>query len=151
MGLRPIERYAQDVYEPPRGTTLPALWERAFEIFHGPIPTCDLALVHRDFHPGKLLWTRRRLTGVVDWQSACVDPASIDVGHCWLDMFHYDTVQADHLRSAWERVSGPAYDPWADVVSIIGILDSFRTRARASTPLARLENALGHAVAILTG
>ena len=56
-GLRPLERYEQTVYEPPRWTTRPALWERAFEIFHGPIPTADLALVHGDFHPGNLLWT----------------------------------------------------------------------------------------------
>lgn len=58
-------------------------------------------------------------------------------------MFHYDAAQADDLRTSWERVSGRAYDPWADVVSIIGILDSFRTRSRASTSLARIENALG--------
>lgn len=150
-GLRPLERYEQTVYEPPRWTTRPALWERAFEIFHGPIPTADLALVHGDFHPGNLLWTRRRLTGIVDWQSACVGPASIDVGHCRLNMFHYDAAQADDLRTSWERVSGRAYDPWADVVSVIGILDSFRTRSRASTSLARIENALGDAVASLTG
>lgn len=150
-GLRALERYEQTVYEPPRWTTRPALWERAFEIFHGPIPAGDLALVHRDFHPGNLLWTRRQLTGIVDWQSACVGPASIDVGHCRLNMFHYSADQADQLRRAWERATGRAYDPWADVVSIIGILDTFRTHRRASTSLARIENALADAVSSLTG
>lgn len=150
-GLRALERYEQTVYEPPRWTTHPGLWERAFEIFHGPIPTGDLALVHRDFHPGNLLWTRRRLTGIVGWQAACVGPASIDVGHCRLNMFHYSADQADQLRNAWERASGHAYDPWADVVSIIGILDTFRTHRRASTSLARIEHALAVAVANLTG
>ena len=150
-GLRALERYEQTVYASPRWTARPALWERAFEIFHSPIPTGDLALVHRDFHPGNLLWTRRRLSGIVDWQSACVGPASIDVGHCRLNMFHYSADQADQLRSAWERASGHAYDPWADVVSIIGILDTFRTHRRASASLVRIENALADAVASLTG
>ena len=103
---RPIRHYEQAVYEPPRWTTKPALWERAFELFHGPIPTDDLAFVHRDFHPGNLLWTRTRLTGIVDWQAACVGPASIDVGHCRLNMTYSDPLQADRLRTAWEQASG---------------------------------------------
>ena len=148
--VRPIERYEQTLYEPPRWTTKPAVWERAFEIFHGPIPTDDLTFVHRDFHPGNLLWTRTRLTGIVDWQAACVGPASIDVGHCRLNLTYYDPLQADRLRTAWEQASGRTYDPWADVMSIVGALDSFRTPKRASRSLTDLESSLGRAEAALT-
>ena len=38
--------------------------------------------LHRDFHPGNLLWTDERITGVVDWVSACAGPPEEDIGHC---------------------------------------------------------------------
>ena len=133
-----LEAYGQSsgtrqvVYSPPRWTTHPQVWERAFEIFHGQMPSDDLTFVHRDFHPGNMLWSRTRLTGIVDWKAACLGPASIDVGHCRLNMLFYDALQADRLRDAWERVSGRRYDPWADIMSIVGILDSLRRRDRTS-------------------
>ena len=68
LGL--IERCEQPVCEPPRWTTAPAVWERAFEILLGPIPTDDLlALVHRDFHFGNCLMlavlTHRLIVGAL--------------------------------------------------------------------------------------
>ena len=82
--------------------------------------------------------------------SACVGPASIDVGHCRLSMTYYDPLQADRLRTAWERASGRTYDPWAEVMSIVGALDSLRTPKHASRSLSDLESTLGRAVAALT-
>jgi hypothetical protein len=65
-------------------------------------------------------------------------------------MTYYDRSQADRLRTAWEQASGGTYDPWADVMSIVGALDSFRTPKRASRSLSDLEATLGRAVAALT-
>jgi hypothetical protein len=47
------------------------------------------------------------------------------------------------------QASDRTYDPWADVMSIVGALDSFRTPKRASRSLSELESTLGRAVAAL--
>jgi aminoglycoside phosphotransferase (APT) family kinase protein len=149
--LRLIGRYRQSSYDPPRWATRPRAWERAVEIFHGPVPADDVGFVHRDFHPGNLLWSRGHLSGVVDWQSACLGPSSIDPGHCRLNMLYYDAALADELRQAWEQRSGRAFDPWADVMSIIGVLDHLRAPKEPSKSRLAIEDALARAVAELGG
>jgi Ser/Thr protein kinase RdoA (MazF antagonist) len=80
--LRRFAPHTQDSYQPPGWTRQPRLWERAAEISHGPAPDLPAVLVHRDFHPGNVLWQRGAVTGVVDWQAACTGPAVADIGHC---------------------------------------------------------------------
>jgi aminoglycoside phosphotransferase (APT) family kinase protein len=43
-------------------------------------------LLHWDYWPGNTLWTRRRLTGVVDWTMASIGDRRYDVAYCRLDM-----------------------------------------------------------------
>jgi aminoglycoside phosphotransferase (APT) family kinase protein len=149
VAIAPIGRYRQSSYDPPRWATRPKVWERAVEAFHGPIPSGDVGFVHRDFHPGNLLWSRRHLNGIVDWQNACIGPHSIDPGHCRLNFLYYDDGLADQLRSAWEHHSGRPYDPWADVMSIIGTLDNMRTPKNPSKSRLAIEDTLAQAVADL--
>ncbi len=80
--------------------SLPAAWLRpawvgdaanavgtdSLQIFHGPILDGDVGFVHRDFYPGNLLWSGGHLSGVVDWQAACLRLSSIEPGHCRLNM-----------------------------------------------------------------
>jgi aminoglycoside phosphotransferase (APT) family kinase protein len=146
VSLPEMDRYEQHVYEPPRWSTRPELWNRAFEIFHGPIPVDDVVFVHRDFHAGNTLWFRGRLTGVVDWQAACRGPASIDVGHCRLNLLYTAPELADRLRRTWESRTGKTFDPWADIVSIVGTLDAFRDRRRANNALHAMETVIAEAV-----
>ena len=148
--VRPIGRYQQTGYDPPRWATRPSVWERAVEVFHGPIPAGDVGFVHRDFHPGNLLWSRGHLSGVVDWQAACLGPFSIDPGHCRLNMLYYDALLADELRRIWEQRSGRKFDPWADVMSIIGVLDSLRRPRSPSRSRLMIEDTLARAVAQLS-
>jgi aminoglycoside phosphotransferase (APT) family kinase protein len=147
--IAPISRYLQSNYDPPRWATRPKVWERAVEVFHGPIPCGDVGFVHRDLHPGNLLWSRRHLNGIVDWQAACIGPHSIDPGHCRLNLLYYDDGLADQLRRAWEHRSGRPYDPWADVMSIIGTLDNMRTPKNPSKSRLAIEDTLAQAVADL--
>ena len=49
--LPALTTYAQSRYDPPRWTRDPALWERAAELFHRPVPTADVGFIHRDFNP----------------------------------------------------------------------------------------------------
>jgi aminoglycoside phosphotransferase (APT) family kinase protein len=127
--------YRQERYEPPGWARSKAAWERAFEIFHGPQPVIyaghrNRTFIQRDFHPGNVLWRNGSVSGVVDWQSACIGPDTIDVGHCRVNLYSYGLDVADRFTKEWQTVSGRTYDPWADVVSIIGVLDELRDRPR---------------------
>jgi aminoglycoside phosphotransferase (APT) family kinase protein len=148
--MPPLTTYAQKRYDPPRWTTDPALWQQAVELFHRPVPTADVGFVHRDFNPGNVLWVRRELSGLIDWQWACVGPRSIDPAHCRLNLFQYNPRMADEVRSVWEQRSGLTFDPWADLVSIIGTLDNIRGRRDPNAAMWVLEAALKAAVKALS-
>ncbi len=45
VALPALSTYAQKRYDPPRWTTNPDLWEQAVELFHGPMPTCDIGFI----------------------------------------------------------------------------------------------------------
>jgi len=64
-------------------------WCAAVELFRGPMPEEPWCFIHRDFHPGNVLWQNGRVSGVVDWLHGCWGPPSADVAHCrlnlWLD------------------------------------------------------------------
>ncbi len=59
--------YQDTTQAPPAATRKPELWEKAIETWLEAMPTYQPRFVHRDFHPGTVLWTRRDLSGVVDW------------------------------------------------------------------------------------
>ncbi|MFE1130365.1 phosphotransferase family protein [Streptomyces albidoflavus] len=73
------------VVRPPR-TGRPGLWQRAVDVIAGPPPPYRGCFLHRDFHPGNVLFTGTgaglRVTGVVDWVETSWGPADLDVAHC---------------------------------------------------------------------
>jgi aminoglycoside phosphotransferase (APT) family kinase protein len=145
--LRAYVPYSQRSYEPPGWARLPSVWARAVEIFLGPRPPDADVFVHRDFHPGNVLWHRSQVTGVVDWQSAATGPPSVDVGHCRSNLLRYGPDVADRFTRAWESLTGSRYHPWADVVTIVGCLDELR--ACRPRDCATVEAFLARAVAEL--
>lgn len=151
--IRPFAPYRQDSYQPPGWACRPAVWARAVEWFHRPAPdgAGPGVFIHRDFHPGNVLWRRGRVTGVVDWASASIGPACIDVGHCRGNLFPYGLEVAERFTAMWERLSGTPFDPWGDVVTIIGSLDGFRDEPPADPGRSAVEDALARAVAELDG
>lgn len=46
--VRSFSVYPQKSYELPKWVTKPAVWERAIEIFHGPVLDDDRTFIHRD-------------------------------------------------------------------------------------------------------
>lgn len=70
----------------PQDTTRPALWARAVKAIDTPPPAYRGCFLHRDFHPGNVLFTGTgptlALTGVVDWVETSWGPADLDVAHC---------------------------------------------------------------------
>jgi aminoglycoside phosphotransferase (APT) family kinase protein len=75
--VSPFTVYAQESFALPKWVTKPDVWERAIEIFNGPVLDEDRTFIHRDFYPGNVLWCRRVVTGLVDWESASVGPRSM--------------------------------------------------------------------------
>lgn len=63
-----------------------ALWTRALEVIRRPAPSYEGCFLHRDFHPGNVLFEgdgdELRISGVVDWVETSWGPADLDVAHC---------------------------------------------------------------------
>jgi aminoglycoside phosphotransferase (APT) family kinase protein len=54
------------------------LWVRVFEVLRGPSPTTPQGFIHRDYHPGNVLWDGSAVA-VVDWTTAATGPLGIDL------------------------------------------------------------------------
>ncbi|MEU6554760.1 alpha/beta fold hydrolase [Streptomyces sp. NPDC046915] len=83
MGVPPLERSREwGRVRTPGG----ALWDRAVDVIRRDPPPYDGCFLHRDFHPGNVLFTGAgddlRVTGVVDWVETSWGPADLDVAHC---------------------------------------------------------------------
>lgn len=142
--------YQQVSYEPPRWADRPAVWESAVELFHGPVLDDDRCFIHRDYHPGNVLWARGRVSGVVDWQAACLGPPSVDIGHCRANLLGYAPDLADPFTQHAERVLGRPFHPWADVAALIGMLDGLRDTPPSEAGRRAIEAALERAVVTLS-
>ncbi len=141
--------YRQDSYRPPGWARYPRVWERAVEISRGPAPDLPAVLLHRDFHPGNVLWRYGRVSGVVDWLGACSGPAAADVAHCRLNLLTMGIEVTERFTGIWERAAGTAYHPWGDVVTVVGFLDDLRDDWGPERQL--VEDMLARAVAELGG
>jgi aminoglycoside phosphotransferase (APT) family kinase protein len=147
--IGPFAACPQASYEPPAWARYPAVWQRAAEICHGPAPGLPAVLLHRDFHPGNVLWRWGTVSGVVDWQAACTGPAVADVAHCRVNLLTFGSDVAERFTALWQHAAGAGYHPWADVVTIIGFLDDLRGDWGSERLL--VEDMLARAVAELGG
>ncbi|WP_430377755.1 phosphotransferase family protein [Streptomyces sp. B1-3] len=67
-----------------------AVWSAAIDVIRKPAPPYEGRFLHRDFHPGNVLFEAERagpvgpprVTGVVDWVQNSWGPADLDVAHC---------------------------------------------------------------------
>jgi aminoglycoside phosphotransferase (APT) family kinase protein len=80
------------------------------------------ALVHGDFWMGNVIWRGGRVSGVVDWNKACVGPRGYDVGHARLDLaLVWGSDAAERFTAAYTRHAGPVPDlPVWDLVCTAG-------------------------------
>ncbi|WP_328306546.1 phosphotransferase [Streptomyces sp. NBC_00442] len=88
-GVVPDERpRTYQAWTPPERVRTPdgPLWERAVDALRREPPAYDGRFLHRDFHPGNVLFAGTgptlRITGVVDWVETSWGPADLDVAHC---------------------------------------------------------------------
>ncbi|WP_063726755.1 phosphotransferase family protein [Streptomyces sp. RTd22] len=70
----------------PESTPRPDVWQRAVDVLRREPPAYRPCFLHRDFHPGNVLFTGQgpglEISGVVDWVETSWGPADLDVAHC---------------------------------------------------------------------
>jgi aminoglycoside phosphotransferase (APT) family kinase protein len=140
--------YADTTVAPPPDSVQPSLWTRAIELWHTAVPPYEPRFIHRDFHPGNVLWSRGRATGVVDWPNGCRGPRGCDVAHCRDNLLTLAGERAaDEFTAAYEAVTGEAHHPFWELASVLEHGPSWWTGPR----LAESEPRLARAVADLGG
>jgi aminoglycoside phosphotransferase (APT) family kinase protein len=112
---------------PPPDASRADVWREAIALVaeeRAPTRTCFL---HRDYQHFNMLWSRERLTGVVDWSEACIGPPEVDVGHCRLNLtVLFSAGVADRFRAIYEAESGHRVDAWWDVHALLSYGPSWK-------------------------
>jgi aminoglycoside phosphotransferase (APT) family kinase protein len=97
-------------------------WKQVLDLARGPRPAARACFIHRDYHPTNILWSRGRLSGVIDWINAAIGPPGIDLGHCRVNLVRlYGVKAADRFLAEYASLTGaqPAdYDPYWDAISL---------------------------------
>jgi aminoglycoside phosphotransferase (APT) family kinase protein len=125
VAVRPFRPYDRGrTLAPPPGTTVPDAWARAIEVHAGPAPRHGTVLVHRDFHPGNVLWTGSEVSAVIDWSSASAGAPEVDVAHCRVNLAVALGVDvADRFLATYqERTGRDEYDPYWDLQDLVGMI-----------------------------
>jgi Ser/Thr protein kinase RdoA (MazF antagonist) len=105
--------YEEEMTSPPPLTQHPEVWERAIHLWRSAFPAYRPTFVHRDFHPGNLLWSRQRLTGIVDWAGACRGPFGCDIAHCRANLRDLaGPGTADDFVAAYTAMTGRSLEPF---------------------------------------
>ena len=123
--IPPYDSYALEMRRPPRWASHPTVWWKAIEVFKGPPPIVERCFIHRDYHPGNVLWVRGKVSGVVDWGHASIGSPYADVGHCRVNLaYQFGQDAADRFLALYEELTGRReYHPYWDIVAAIGGMD----------------------------
>lgn len=133
--------YAPQSRTAPPWSRYPEAWHAAYELWDGPTPPSERVFLHRDFHPGNILWTGAEITGVVDWVSSCAGPPEEDIGHCRANLaIRLGQDWADEFLTIWQELTGKReYHPYWDLTNVVSFghhraepgLDAFVAAAAA--------------------
>jgi aminoglycoside phosphotransferase (APT) family kinase protein len=121
-GLRQWRAWLDDprTHEPPAWSRQPDRWATAIDLARrrSATSTNHTDLIHRDFHPGNVLFDHGRLAGVVDWGEQCAGPIEVDVSKCLVETaVLLGTRPAERLRREAERVLELDHDPTWDLIT----------------------------------
>ncbi len=100
-----------DRVTPPESSDRPDLWRRAAYLIRRDPPDHQPCFLHRDFHPGNVLFDGHggalRITGVVDWVETSWGPPDLDVAHCSTTLALLHGVTAGmHFADAYVSAGG---------------------------------------------
>ena len=132
-------------------------WERAIEVAARPMPAVPSVFIHRDYHPGNVLWSRatggatRRISGIVDWTSASYGLPEVDVGHMrWNLAAVLGRAAADAFLDACRELGiAPDYSPEWDIRTTLDVLPELRPGHDPIPELHRIEEHVARALAEL--
>jgi aminoglycoside phosphotransferase (APT) family kinase protein len=113
--------YELQLSGPPRCSRRPEIWSRAIEAFEQPPPSSERSLIHRDYHPGNVLWGSGAV-GVVDWVHASIGSPAADAGYCRGNLAGWFGLDAaDRFLELYLAVSGRSeYHPYWDIAAVLG-------------------------------
>lgn len=74
----------------------------------------------------------------------------MDVAHCRINLLYQDLHHAERFTQEWESMTGNTFHPWADIITIIGLLDVHREQPPAEQARRDIEVVLERAVVDLT-
>ena len=118
---------AYDPYElrlsdPPRSSRRPEVWSRAIEAFRQPPRSAERRFIHRDYHPGNVLWREGDLAGVVDWVHASLGSPDAEAGYCRANLAGWFGLQAaDRFLDLYLAASGRSgFHPYWDIAAALG-------------------------------
>lgn len=126
--LPEYEPYQPRPARPPAWSARPEVWRRAFEVFDGPPPPHERCFIHRDYHPGNVLWSDGAVSGVIDWSNASIGSPNADIGHCRFNLAGYIGIEAaERFLELTGRVD---YHPYWDIAAALGGFDDGDLDAR---------------------
>jgi len=112
-----------DELEAPSWSREPEAWAAVIALARGPRPRVKRRFIHRDYHPMNVLWSRGRLSGVVDWVNASVGPPGNDVAWCRQNLVASHGVRvAERFRAMYEAVAGEEQQPTWDALGLVEVL-----------------------------
>jgi aminoglycoside phosphotransferase (APT) family kinase protein len=112
---------------PPADSSRPDVWREAIALVAEEPAIRHSCFLHRDYQHFNMLWSRERLTGVVDWGEACIGPPDVDVGHCRLNLaLLFSAEVADRFLAMYEEESGRTVDTWWDVHALLSYGTSWK-------------------------
>jgi len=120
IGLPNYRRHEPRLRRPPLWTSRPELWQRAIEVLDGSAAFGERRLIHRDYHPGNVLWHRAKVVGVVDWVNASIGPPWADVAHCRVNLAaQYGQPAAERFLDLYRECAGNRedYDRYWDIAA----------------------------------
>ena len=127
----------------PENSNRPELWKRVAEVLGSTSPVKKETFIHRDYHPGNILWNGAEVTGVVDWATVATGPPGIDLARMRLNLaLHHGRSAADRFLHAYLAAGGDtsARDPyWYLLDAADFVVDSVPSREHASENFARFE------------
>ena len=113
---------------PPPDAPRPHIWNEAIALVAEERPPTHTCFIHRDYQHFNLLWSRERLTGVIDWVQASIGSPDVDVGHCRLNLaILFSADIADRFRQIYEAEAGRKVDRWWDVQSLLSFGPDWKT------------------------
>jgi hypothetical protein len=145
--------YEIDDLSVPDWSADPTIWRRAFALAAQEPPASEPLFIHRDYHPGNVLWTAGRLSSVVDWTSASFGPPEVDLAHMRANLAMLGRPRAANKFLAFYRRAAGATEPYDrswDLRMAVDFLPELPFGELSGAALPRLEEFVAAAVAALT-